>query len=302
MEREHWREKMLENGIWTGPIMDQHIHLDRGNRFLSAIEEFSQSGGTGIMLVHKPRFSGHLPSDLDGYRNAYLETISMAETVRKKTGIEVGVVLGPHPVVWDVQANQIGVEESTELHIEAVGLALEMIESGMASCLGEVGRPHYQVDQERWDSANEVLQEIMSLAASEKVPIQLHVEDRGEETCKELAEMCDSTGLPRSNAIRHFSPPDISMEFTSGLSSTVNMGKGSVEGLVDTIANSKSRWGMETDFLDDPNRPGAVLGPKTVPKRTQKLCSTLLESGWEEEDVTSLFLNIHDVWPKELYS
>ncbi len=71
---------------------------------------------------------------------------------------------------------------------------------------------------------------------------------------------------------------------------------------MDTIANSKSRWGMETDFLDDPNRPGAVLGPKTVPKRTQKLCSTLLESGWEEEDVTSLFLNIHDVWPKELYS
>ena len=63
-------------------------------------------------------------------------------------------------------------------------MALEMIESGMASCLGEVGRPHYQVDQERWDSANEVLQEIMSLAASEKVPIQLHVEDRGEETCK----------------------------------------------------------------------------------------------------------------------
>ena len=25
---------------------------------------------------------------------------------------------------------------------------------------------------------------------------------------------------------------------------------------------------METDYLDDIQRPGAVLGPKTVPKRT----------------------------------
>ena len=28
---------------------------------------------------------------------------------------------------------------------------------------------------------------------------------------------------------------------------------------------------METDYLDDPNRPGAVLGIKTVPKRTKTL-------------------------------
>jgi len=28
---------------------------------------------------------------------------------------------------------------------------------------------------------------------------------------------------------------------------------------------------METDFIDDPDRPGAVLGPKTVPKRSLQL-------------------------------
>ncbi len=28
---------------------------------------------------------------------------------------------------------------------------------------------------------------------------------------------------------------------------------------------------METDYIDDPRRPGAVLGPKTVPKRTREL-------------------------------
>ena len=28
---------------------------------------------------------------------------------------------------------------------------------------------------------------------------------------------------------------------------------------------------METDFLDDPDRPGAVLGPRTVPSRVRWL-------------------------------
>ena len=69
----------------------------------------------------------------------------MAEIVREETELKVNVVLGPHPVVWDIQANDIGVKASSELHISAVGLALDMIEEGEAICLGEVGRPHYSV-------------------------------------------------------------------------------------------------------------------------------------------------------------
>jgi TatD-related deoxyribonuclease len=30
---------------------------------------------------------------------------------------------------------------------------------------------------------------------------------------------------------------------------------------------------METDYLDDPDRPGAVLGPKTVPRRVDWLAA-----------------------------
>jgi TatD-related deoxyribonuclease len=35
---------------------------------------------------------------------------------------------------------------------------------------------------------------------------------------------------------------------------------------------------METDFVDDPDRPGAVLGPKTVPRRVR----WLLDDGRED--------------------
>ena len=292
---------MLENQIWSGPIMDQHLHLERGNRFLEAVSDFTRSGGTAMMLVHKPKFTGKLPVDLDGYRSAYSDTIEMANDVRDRFEIDVGVILGPHPVSWEKQIEELGITRSSELHIEAVGLALELIEAGEANCLGEVGRPHYPVSSETWDYANEILTEVMSMTSSTESSLQLHVEENGSKTNEELKSICVKSGLSEERAIRHFAPANVSGGFTSGLSATVNVGTGSIGGLVASIDDAVSPWGMETDYLDDPIRPGAVLGPKTVPKRTQELCSALLSNGWEEENVEELMFNIHEDWPSKLY-
>ncbi|MBI88144.1 MAG: hypothetical protein CMB67_03855 [Euryarchaeota archaeon] len=299
--RAPWREKMIEEGIWTGPIVDQHIHLDRSNRFLDAVSEFSRSGGTGLILVHKPAFSKTLPKDINGYREAYSETISMAQEIRDSMNLNVGVALGPHPVVWEKQIHSLGMEQSSELHIEAVGLALDYIQSGDAHCLGEVGRPHYPVPDDVWESANSMLEEILSLAASSKSPVQLHVEENGEQTCSEISQICRKSGLHLDRAVRYYAPANVSSDFTHGLSATVNVGSGAVGGLCDTARQANAPWGMETDFLDDPARPGAVLGPKTVPKRTQELCSSLLSEGWGGDEVESLLFNIHERWPKSIY-
>ena len=292
---------MLEKGKWVGPIIDQHMHLDRTNLFLDAVADFSSSGGTGIMLVHKPSFSHSLPVDLEGYRGAYSDTISMAEEVRKEFGLGVGVVLGPHPVAWEKQIPELGIEASSELHLEAVSLALEYIDSGHAHCLGEVGRPHYPVEEEIWERANDLLLEILSMASSSGTSVQLHVEEKNERTYSELNKLCMSSGISSERAIRHFAPPNVSADFTHGLSATVNMGKGSIETIVETAREAASPWGMETDFLDDNRRPGAVLGPKTVPKRTQQLCSSLLSEGWSENEVESLLTKVHSEWPESLY-
>jgi TatD-related deoxyribonuclease len=292
---------MFENGRWIGPILDQHIHLDRDNRFLEAIREFANSGGTGINLVHKPNFS-RLPESLSEYRDAYDETLRMAEEIRNQFTISVSVILGPHPVAWEHQIHTIGLEKSTTLHLEAIKLALEYISKGDAVCLGEVGRPHYPVDEKIWEASNSLLLEIMKLAAEAEVSIQLHVEDNGEKTYSDLARLCDEATLPRYLAIRHYAPADISEEFTHGLSATVSVGKGSIQKIVETISKCNSYWGMETDFLDDPKRPGAVLGPKTVAKRTHQLSKELIEKGYSEDDICKIINNIHSNWPNFLYS
>ena len=301
MMRAHWRENMFNHGRWEGPILDQHMHLDRNNRFLDAVSEFVNSGGTAINLVHKPNFS-NLPLSISDYQSAYHNTIEMAREIREKFGIQVSVILGPHPVSWEKQIHTIGLQESTSLHLQAVKLAIQYISLGEAVCLGEVGRPHYPVDSQIWDAANDLLLEIMKLAAEEKISIQLHVEDDGEKTYSDLAKLCDKAGLPRHLAIRHYAPANISSDFTHGLSVTVSVGKGSISKIVESLPNCNSYWGMETDFLDDKNRPGAVLGPKTIPKRTHQLTEKLRQSGYSVEQINEIIENIHFNWPQILYS
>ncbi len=55
---------------------------------------------------------------------------------------------------------------------------------------------------------------------------------------------------------------------------------------------------METDYMDDPRRPGAVLGPKTVPKRTQQLVASLTGMGIDAE---ASLCAIHVDLPEALY-
>jgi len=40
---------------------------------------------------------------------------------------------------------------------------------------------------------------------------------------------------------------------------------------LEVAAESGEPFLMETDFVDDPDRPGMVLGPKTVPRRVRWL-------------------------------
>ncbi|MBJ84722.1 MAG: metal-dependent hydrolase [Euryarchaeota archaeon] len=290
----------ISGGRWTGPIWDTHIHLDLEARGLSAARDFANAGGTHICLVHKPGFSSSLPESIEQVDEAYLQTLDLAKSVRKNVGLNVHVILGPHPVVWEKQVHSMGMELATQLHLDSVELALNYCAEGQAVALGEVGRPHYPVSEEIWSAANIQLETVMQMASRAGFPIQLHVEDNGSTTNAELASICDRAGLNRKRAVHHYASANVSEQFTHGLSSSVSMGKNSVVELIDSFECCKSSWTMETDYLDDPKRPGAVLGPKTVPKRTQNLASELLTI-LSQNEVEELLSHVHSVWPNQLY-
>jgi TatD-related deoxyribonuclease len=79
--------------------------------------------------------------------------------------------------------------------------------------------------------------------------------------------MGKKAGLKANKIIKHFSPPLIHKSENYGLFPSVLASRKNTQ-----IAFEKgTRFLMETDYIDDPLRPGAVLSPKTVPKKTLDL-------------------------------
>ena len=287
------------NNAWKGPILDNHFHLNRNGRFLEAAADFKKAGGTNIVLVHCPDFKSP-PTPKQGHRDSYQDTINMAGEVRAELSLGVRVVLGPHPaafahqfIKWVDEDSLLGKEKAMENYRNSIEEAVKFFHEGQAHAIGEVGRPHWDVSDEIWQLSNELLLETMHTAAQDGFALQLHVEGELESTYRDMAQMAIKSGLSPDRLVRHYSPPNVDKTVTQGLTPSVLIGKGAIETLLQTATSSSHGFLLETDYMDDLRRPGAVLGPKTVPKRTNQL----LEAGIDEEFLWRSHVDL----PEKLY-
>jgi TatD-related deoxyribonuclease len=159
-----------------------------------------------------------------------------------------------------------GKERAYEIALEALNEIENRISERMAFGIGEVGRPHYEVDSEVIELSNQFLIDVLKLSKKLNCPIHLHTETFDEEKFIEIGEMVKKYGKAEK-VIKHFSPPMVSLCEKIGIYPSIiarekNILKACSEG---------RRFLMETDYIDDNERPGAVVGPKTVPRTTKKL-------------------------------
>jgi TatD-related deoxyribonuclease len=250
------------------PVWDNHFHMDPTGRGVEAVKDFERAGGTHMMLVHKPY---GLSRTLDDHARAYETTLSLARAARSQTGVKVFVALAPHPAEF-TELLKVGVpiEEAAAIQRGALELAQKHVRAGDAIAMGEVGRPHWRpVEDAIMTKANELMEYSFALARDAGCPVQIHAEASTPEAFADLARHLDAAGLARERAVKHFSTPIVDIALNQGLWPSVLIGKGSAE----EAAKAGTRFLMETDYMDDPKYPGAVLGPKTVPRRTAELVS-----------------------------
>lgn len=272
------------------PILDNHVHLEPvKGRNVESVRDFERQGGTHIVISSLPydeapvRFA-------DDFRKGYDLTISMKDRVRKETSVRAFATVGPYPAeLMDLEKIH-GLEKAKEIMIEAMDIASEYVREGRALAIGEVGRPHFPVSDEEWTASNEIMMHAMSLAKEIGCALVLHTESATVESMKELAGMADRIGLDKSKVVKHYSPPMILPEENFGLMPSVLAGK---EAVKQALAKG-TRFLLETDFLDDLRRPGAVMAITTVPKRTR----AFMQQGIMTEDQA---YKIHAENPKETY-
>jgi TatD-related deoxyribonuclease len=269
------------------PITDNHMHIDPRARGLDAVKEFRNSGGTHIILVTKPSWSlGIDAKKPEDYLAVFDETVELASKI-KDLDVRAFPVLGVHPAEISRLAEHMDLSEVIRIMKGGLELAAKYVDKGLAVGI-KSGRPHYPVSDEVWAASNEIMEYAFSLGKDHDCAVQLHTESVGEPELNDIAERARKTGIKMYKVVKHYSPPLVNVCEHLGLFPGVICVKGAVEQALE----EGSRFMMETDYIDDPHRPGAVLGPKTIPKRTIKLVET-----YGEEP----FWKIHKENPEKVY-
>ncbi|GAB7009169.1 TatD family hydrolase [Halorubrum trueperi] len=252
------------------PVLDNHLHLDpRHGRGVDAVEDFVRLGGTHLLVVNKP--SWHLgvePDEPADFRPVFEETIEAVESANEVLPGRAWPVLGVHPGLISrlVDEREFSPEDARDLMQGGLEVASEFVAAGDALAL-KSGRPHYDVSDAVWDASNAVTRRAFELGAALDCAVQLHTE--ASEDLTDLAAVAEAVGMDPARVVKHYAEGRLAGPTPSVMSEKDRLKR---------AAESGEPFLMETDFVDDPEKPGMVLGPKTVPRRVR----WLLERGNDE--------------------
>ncbi|MFD1685818.1 TatD family hydrolase [Halobellus litoreus] len=245
------------------PVLDNHLHLDpKHGRGLDAVRDFARLGGTHLLVVNKPSWLLGVEPDAGGdFRPVFETTIDVVDRASEILPGTAWPVLGVHPGLVSKLVDDRGFSsaEAGELMRAGLDQAAEFVRDGDALAL-KSGRPHYDVSDDVWAASNEVMRHAFALGADLDCAVQLHTE--ASEDLTEVAEWAEERGLPSHRVVKHYAGGTLAGPTPSVMSEKERL---------EVAAESGAPFLMETDFVDDPDRPGAVLGPKTVPRRVRWL-------------------------------
>ena len=258
------------------PAYDDHFHMSPSGRNIEALKDFERAGGTGITFVTLPYPEVHI-SKAEDWRESYGITFDLAERARRETSVEVNVAVGPYPILLMSIAEEQGLGKATEIMKAGMDIAADAVREGKAKAIGEVGRPHFPVDKQIWDASNEVLEYGMSLAKELDVPVIIHCENE-DDTDLSLSEIAKRAGLAPEMVIKHSSPPWVTPEETHGVMPSMPASKSYIK---EALSKGSDRFMLETDYIDDPSKPTAIMACDTVPTKVR----WMLASGTGDDEL-----------------
>ncbi len=239
------------------PVTDDHIHIDPINgRGLEAAKDFFLAGGTHFFLVSKPSWSLSVhPTTGADFAAVFDETLRVAGLI-EEIGVVVYPVLGIHPAEITRLSERLPLREAIEVMKAGIDVAAGYVQEGKAIAL-KSGRPHYEVSPEVWSGSNEILTHALIRSAECDCALQIHAESG---PCNDVAEMARNAGIPVERVVKHYGSPDTPLHPSLIAKHEVIL----------QLIHERRAFTMESDFMDENSRPGAVMGPKSVPRYTYK--------------------------------
>ena len=260
---------------------DAHLHSNpvSGLGIEKIAKRFKSLGGWFLALVSLPPTHYGLQQNLDGYVKAIDITISECRKARS-LGLRVSCFAGIHPADLEklLTRHITDSEKVLELSEYVLKEIARRCREGLLDGIGEVGRPHYTTRPEAFIINELVMNKALTLAKDLNVIVQLHLEQGGILTVIDINQRIESIKLMKSKVILHHLDYRTAKEATKyGLSFTI---PAKYPLLRHTFTHLKPVYMIESDYIDDPRRPGIAAYPWDV----IEIQLTLLNEGIVNEE------------------
>ncbi len=275
-------------------ITDNHMHVNpiRGLGPRQVAKRFLKAGGSRAVVVCLLSWSyGIELRDVSDAEKMYRLTISCVKEMREE-GLEAYAVLGLHPAEFVKLSEKVGFEKAYSIVLSAYKLAGAFVKRGEAVGLGEAGTPHWEVSDAVFSWSVKLFEAIVSIAAELNCVVHVHTR-RDWSTVRMLAEVCRRVGLPLHKVIIHHSLPDIENCVDVGVTPSVPAKSRELSEAV----KRPPKFLVESDYLDDPRRPGAVVAPWALARNILRLIERgVVSEDYVEEICDRLFRRVYEVW------
>lgn len=253
---------------------DSHCHTNPvyGVGARNIAKMFKKNNGWFIALVSlPPHHYGFSKPYIESYVKVIELMVREAEVVREE-GLETRVLVGFHPAEVDEYVRR-GVEavEVFELATKVLELIGKYHDLGVVDGIGEVGRQHYKADPLNIVLSELIMVKALEVARDKDMVVQIHCEQAGVVTAKSMEFFVEKTGLPRSSLAVHH------VDYNTGLELEVRKIWYTVpiksRDLVKALKEDRRWMLVESDYIDDPKRPGVSAYPWEISLRLNELVS-----------------------------
>jgi TatD-related deoxyribonuclease len=250
------------------PVVDHHCHLSPRGAGVEAVRRFRRAGGTHLFLATQ-NYAAEVPRTLEDYARQFEATYRLADQARDATGVVVYPVVAPYPIDLVRAAAELGLAPALSLQCAALDLAGRAVRERKAVAIGEVGRPHFPVPAEIAAAVEEAFAHALAVARDAGCPAVVHCGDLDASGYGELADAGRRAGLAPGRVVKHYARSHVPADARAGVVPSYLARRE----LVAEVVDDEGPWFLETDFLDDPHRPGAVLDLATVPRRAEAIAA-----------------------------
>lgn len=251
---------------------DGHLHSNpiKGMGMNAIAKRLTEIGGWFVALVLLPPYHYGFENTFEGYLKA-VDVLRSECRASRELGLRAVCLAGVHPAAIEdeISMNTKASVKVLEKAIKVIDYVAKLVREGVLDGFGEIGRPHYKASPEAFIVNNIITRYTLTLAKDLGAPTHLHLEQGGELTALDIENNIKSLGIDEYKVVMHHA--DVSTAKAAQARNLISTVPGKYPVLKEVFRLLKPYFMVESDYIDDPKRPGVSSYPWEIVENQKKL-------------------------------